>query len=483
MAKSEMFGSMIWAASQRFGTMSINFVSNLVLARLLTPDDFGTIGMLAFFFAIANVFIETGFSAALIQQREVSDLDFSTVFYTNGAISILCYILLYTGAPFIADFYNVKILIPLLRVEGIVLLTNALSIIQTTILRREMSFGKLAKANIIANLLGSSLAIVAALLNLGVWSLVVRAIAISLFTAVALWIINDWRPIIAFSITSIKRLFGFGGYMLMSTLLNTTASNLQSLLMGKLWNRSVLGYYTQAIQLRTVAADSISSVIGQVLYPDYSKHQHNNAEISRKLNFGLYIISYFTTAIMMLLICCAEPLFSVLYGDKWLPAVPYFRILCVGGIFYCIQDINYFVVAAKGKSRVLFQINLIKIPIYIIALILTGKLWGVTAFLWTIVTYSAISYLLFAYSSTRELGTTMSRQLINIAKGALMSLVPMIITLVVAKSLITPSPWITLITRSSLFIATFLVLSVIIKPEPYTYLMCSIINLNNRHND
>lgn len=474
---------MIWAASQRFGTMSINFVSNLVLARLLTPDDFGTIGMLAFFFAIANVFIETGFSAALIQQREVSDLDFSTVFYTNGAISILCYILLYTGAPFIADFYNVKILIPLLRVEGIVLLTNALSIIQTTILRREMSFGKLAKANIIANLLGSSLAIVAALLNLGVWSLVVRAIAISLFTAVALWIINDWRPIIAFSITSIKRLFGFGGYMLMSTLLNTTASNLQSLLMGKLWNRSVLGYYTQAIQLRTVAADSISSVIGQVLYPDYSKHQHNNAEISRKLNFGLYIISYFTTAIMMLLICCAEPLFSVLYGDKWLPAVPYFRILCVGGIFYCIQDINYFVVAAKGKSRVLFQINLIKIPIYIIALILTGKLWGVTAFLWTIVTYSAISYLLFAYSSTRELGTTMSRQLINIAKGALMSLVPMIITLVVAKSLITPSPWITLITRSSLFIATFLVLSVIIKPEPYTYLMCSIINLNNRHND
>lgn len=474
---------MIWAASQRFGTMSINFVSNLVLARLLTPDDFGTIGMLAFFFAIANVFIETGFSAALIQQREVSDLDFSTVFYTNGAISILCYILLYTGAPFIAVFYNVKILIPLLRVEGIVLLTNALSIIQTTILRREMSFGKLAKANIIANLLGSSLAIVAALLNLGVWSLVVRAIAISLFTAVALWIINDWRPIIAFSITSIKRLFGFGGYMLMSTLLNTTASNLQSLLMGKLWNRSVLGYYTQAIQLRTVAADSISSVIGQVLYPDYSKHQHNNAEISRKLNFGLYIISYFTTAIMMLLICCAEPLFSVLYGDKWLPAVPYFRILCVGGIFYCIQDINYFVVAAKGKSRVLFQINLIKIPIYIIALILTGKLWGVTAFLWTIVTYSAISYLLFAYSSTRELGTTMSRQLINIAKGALMSLVPMIITLVVAKSLITPSPWITLITRSSLFIATFLVLSVIIKPEPYTYLMCSIINLNNRHND
>lgn len=474
---------MIWAASQRFGTMSINFVSNLVLARLLTPDDFGTIGMLAFFLAIANVFIETGFSAALIQQREVSNVDFSTVFYTNGAISILCYILLYTGAPFIAEFYNVEILIPLLRVEGIVLLTNALCIIQTTILRREMSFGKLAKANIIANLLGSSLAIVAALLNLGVWSLVVRAIAISLFTAIALWIINDWRPIIAFSITSIKRLFGFGGYMLMSTLLNTTASNLQSLLMGKLWNRSVLGYYTQAIQLRTVAADSISSVIGQVLYPDYSKHQHNNAEISRKLNFGLYIISYFTTAIMILLICCAEPLFSILYGDKWLPAVPYFRILCVGGIFYCIQDINYFVVAAKGKSRVLFYINLIKIPIYIVALILIGKLWGVTAFLWTIVTYSAVSYLLFAYSSTRELGTTMSRQLINIAKGALMSLVPMIITLVVAKSIITPSPWITLATRSSLFVATFLVLSVIIKPEPYTYLMCSIINLNNRHND
>lgn len=439
--------------------------------------------MLAFFLAIANVFIETGFSAALIQQREVSNVDFSTVFYTNGAISILCYILLYTGAPFIAEFYNVEILIPLLRVEGIVLLTNALCIIQTTILRREMSFGKLAKANIIANLLGSSLAIVAALLNLGVWSLVVRAIAISLFTAIALWIINDWRPIIAFSITSIKRLFGFGGYMLMSTLLNTTASNLQSLLMGKLWNRSVLGYYTQAIQLRTVAADSISSVIGQVLYPDYSKHQHNNAEISRKLNFGLYIISYFTTAIMILLICCAEPLFSILYGDKWLPAVPYFRILCVGGIFYCIQDINYFVVAAKGKSRVLFYINLIKIPIYIVALILIGKLWGVTAFLWTIVTYSAVSYLLFAYSSTRELGTTMSRQLINIAKGALMSLVPMIITLVVAKSIITPSPWITLATRSSLFVATFLVLSVIIKPEPYTYLMCSIINLNNRHND
>lgn len=472
MSKSGVYAGVIWAAAQRFGTMAVSFVTNIVLANLLTPADFGTIGMLAFFIAVANVFVDSGFGSAIIQKKDATPLDFSTVFYSNTTISIICYIALFAGAPLVAAFYHIEALSTLLRVEGLVLLTNSLCVIQTSIMRKEMDFKKLATANLVANVLGATAAITAALLGAGVWSIIVRVLAISLFTAAALWIVNPWRPTLCFSFAAARKLFGFGGFMLLATLLNTIASNLQSLIIGKLWHQGILGYYTQAIQLRTVAADSISSVIGQVLYPDYSNNQLDNTTILNKLNFGIYVISYLTIALMLFLILVAKPLFMVLFGAKWLPAVPYFRILCVGGIFYCIQDVNYYVVAAKGRSRLLFLINLFKIPAFIAALVIAGRLWGMIALLWIIVGYSLISYILFAYFATNLLGATMWRQVVNIAKSTLLCSFPALTTFLTTSFLHkSTDKWILMPVQTAIFVLSFLAISAAVRPKPYKYLM------------
>lgn len=471
MAQSKVFSGVMWAATQRFGTMAISFVTNIVLARLLTNLDYGTIGELAFFVMVANVFVDSGFGSALIQKKNLTEADCSTVFYTNSAISVICYLVLFFGAPWVAGFYKVEILAPLLRVEGLILITNALAIIQTSIMRREMNFRRLASANLAANIGAAVLSIGFALAGAGVWALVVRALSISGFTALALWYVSPWRPKWLFSWKSLKELFSFGGYMLSATLLNTIAANLQSLIIGKIWNRGILGYYTQAMQLRTVAADSISSVIGQVLYPDYTNHQADNATILQKVNFGIYIISYVTVALMMLMACTAQPLFHILFGEKWLPAVPYFQVLCVGGIFYCVQDVNYYVVAAKGRSRTLFLINLVKIPVYIVCLVVIGKYCGFMALLWTIVVYTFVSYLLFSFYATRLLRSNILRQAINIAKSMALSVVPLCLAFMAGRPMTLYPPVATFLMQTVVFIGSFAAISYFTKPEPFVYLV------------
>lgn len=350
MSHSKTFVGIIWASCQRFGTMGVSFISNLVLARLLTPKDFGAVGMLLFFISISNVFIDSGFGSALIQKKNTTSKDYSSIFVINIAISVSLYVVLYFAAPLIAKFYNVSILSALLRVEGLVLIGNALCIVQSTILRKRLDFKRLAIANLTGNTAGTIIAIIAAYNGCGVWSLVIRVLSVSYITSACLWSVSEWNPKFEFDFGRIKNLFGFGGFMLMSTGLNSLASNLQTLIIGKLFHQRTLGLYTQAMNLRNVAADSLQGVIGQVLFPDYASMQ-DKKEITAKLNRSFYIISYFTSALLILLIIIGEPLILCLYTDKWEASVPFFQILCVGGIFYAIQDVNYYVIAARGKAN------------------------------------------------------------------------------------------------------------------------------------
>lgn len=408
--KAKTVSSMIWSALQRFGTMGISFVSNIVLARLLTPDDYGCIGMLAIFITVSNTFVDGGFGSALIQKKDVTQKDYSTIFWWNLFLSVVLYGVLFISAPAVSRFYNIPLLESVLQVQGVVLIINALNIVQTNQLRKSINFKRIATIHILSHIIGAVLAIVLAYMDWGVWALVAQQIVASSITSVMLWVMNRWLPQLCFSKESFKQLFSFGGFILASNLINTFCNNIQGLLIGKFFNPATMGYYSQAYKLENLASHSISSVVDSVSYPVLSKLQSNNDAMKNAMRKITLSLSYVTFPLMMILILVAEPIIMLLYGEKWLPCIPYFQILCVGGVAMCIYNIHYFTVAAKGESRKLFYWTILKRGIGITALIIGFYYFGVIGLIWGCSITSWIILIVNMYLVTKTINYKLSYQ-------------------------------------------------------------------------
>lgn len=470
MATSKVFNGVIWASVQRFGNLGISFISNMVMARLLTPDDFGTIGMLLFFIAMAQTFVDSGFGAALIQKKEITNEDVCTVFYVNMGISFIAYIILFISAPYIADFYSVPILCDLLRVQSVVVLIQGFTLIQSVQLTKKLDFKRLSVCNLIGTFVLALTGITAAYNGMGVWSLVIRTLAGTITTSIMLWTIGHWRPSLIFSTESFKRLFNFGGFMLLSSLMITISNNIQSLILGKLFAPSVLGNFTQARTLRNISSESISSVIGQVLYPDFSNHQDNDILIKQKLEKSSYLLSYIVSAIMTLCILVAEPLINLIYGNQWSEAIPYFQILCLGGIPLCLQDININVIKAKGKSKELFICNVLKVLFYVVIMLLGAFIAGIYGLIWMMVIYSVVAYIAFAVLGTYYIRTNILKQLSFVFKSIAISGIPFTIIVFIHKFIFVRNYVCWLVIDSSLYILFFVIVSTLSKCYPFFYL-------------
>ena len=408
--KQKTISGMIWSGIQRFGTMGISFISNMVLARLLTPEDFGCIGMLAIFITVSNTFVDGGFGSALIQKKEPTQRDYSTIFWWNLFLSIVLYGVLYVGAPYISQFYRIPLLSSVLRVQGIVLIIHALNIIQSNQLRKRLNFKKLAVVNVVSQLVGVPVAIVTAWSGWGVWALVAQQIVASSMTSLLLWTLNRWMPDLCFSMESFKQLFGFGSFILCSNLINTICNNVQGLLIGRFFNPAIMGYYTQARKLEEVASHSFSSVIDQVSYPVLSKFQSDNDAMQNVLKKMVLMLSFVTFPLMLILVLIAEPLITLLYGVKWLSCVPYFQILCVAGIAICLQGIHYYAVASKGKSKDLFVWTIIKRIIGLAILVGGMYLGGIKGLLWGCSIGSWVIFISNAYLVDKHINYTLLQQ-------------------------------------------------------------------------
>lgn len=376
---------MIWSCVQRFGTMGISFISNMVLARLLTPDDFGCIGMLMIFIALSNTFIDGGFGSALIQKNEPTQVDYSTIFYWNIFLSILLYGLLYVCSPLIADFYRIPMLSDVLRIQGVVLIINAFSVIQSNQLRKQLKFKKLASINVAASLFSVVIAIVGAWKGYGVWSLVAQQLAFSCCVSFFLWVFNKWHPLFVFSKESFKELFGFGSYILMSNILNTFFGNLNSLMIGRFFSAAIMGNFTQAKRIEDISSTSIINVIEQVSYPilvEVKNDKQAMQNIIKKFNVSLL---YIIMPLMLVINLLALPIVVLLFSFKWIPAVPFLQILVFQGIALCMQGVNYNAIASIGESKVLFRSIIIKRVVYFLSMLggvcvsgMNGLLWGMT---------------------------------------------------------------------------------------------------------
>lgn len=387
-----LFG-MLWVGIQRFGTVIISFLSNIVLARLLTPNDFGYIGMLMVFIAVANSFIDGGFGSALIQTSHPTQKDYSTVFLWNLFLGIVLYLILYFSAPLIADFYRMPSLAKILKVEGIILIINAGTIVQFNKLKKQMLFKKIASVNLSAAIVSVIVAIIYAYHGGGVWALVLQQIIYGVVNLIILNIIFPWKPSLRFSISSFKKLFNFGSFILLSSIINTIANNLNSLIVGRFFSASILGYLSQAQKIENVTSTSISLTVEQVTYPllvEVNNDYNRMKKVLRLFNLGLLSI---VLPAMLLILIGADSIIVWLFGEKWLPSASILQVLSIGGIFRCLQSSSYNVIAAIGRSDVLFKWTMIK-RISGIGLIIAGfVMFGFQGVLWGMVLTSITIWL------------------------------------------------------------------------------------------
>lgn len=421
--KKKTYNGIVWSSVQRVGVMAITFVSNLVLARLLSPEDFGCVAMLMIFISLSNTFIDGGFGSALIQKKEPTQADYSTIFYWNIILSIVLYAILFFAAPLIANFYRIELLTSVLRVQGAILIFNAFSIIQQNQLKKQLQFKKLAIVNVCSAVVSLILAVIAALNGWGVWSLVVQQISLSLLNAVFFFFATRWVPLRVFSMESFKELFKFGGFMLLSHLFSTLSNEIQGLLVGRMFTPATLGLYSQAYRLEGSAATAASSIIDQVTYPVMASLQDDKQKLISALKRFIQIPAFICSPIMMILIVVAKPLIILLYSEKWVECVPYFQILCTAGLAVCLQGSANNAIAAIGKSRILFRWTIIKRLLTIILCVVGILMAGMYGLLWSCVLGAWAVFFINAYLVEKHIGYTLIKQVLDIAPYAVLAIV------------------------------------------------------------
>ncbi len=401
--KKTVTGS-FWTLFERFGYLAIQFVSNLVLARLLMPDDFGTIGVLIIFTTLSYVLIDSGLSSALVQKKDISEADKSTVFFTNLGLAVSVYGIIFFTAPLVAMYFHNPDIAKLLRVLELMVVIDAFSAIQTTMLSRDMNFKVLAKYKIISIIIAVAVSIALAYAGMGVWALVVQYLLFSLCRALLLWIRTKWRPVLVFSKSSFKSLFGYGSKLLLSQSIATLYEQFQSILIGRNFSAKDLGYYTQARQLMQIPVDSLGRVVNGVSFPAYSKLQNEREQLRLMARQNLQILVFVNTPLMFYLSTIAKPLLVFLYSDKWIDSIPYFQFLCLGyGIFSIIHNSSLTVLKSVGRTGSVLYLEIIK-KVLGVALLLCGMhFFGIKGIIYGLAINSFIELFLNGYFLNKEI--------------------------------------------------------------------------------
>lgn len=471
--KKKATAGMAWNALKTYSAMFIAFVSGVVMARLLTPHEFGCIGMLGIFMTLAATFIDAGFGAAIIQKKNPTQADYSTIFYWNMGMAAIMYLTLYLAAPAIARFYNIPLLCSVLRVQAIVLIVNAFSIVQTNQLRKSLNYKVLCSVIIIASAIALVTSIIMAYNGMGVWSLVAQNLIIAVIPTLVFWIYVKWRPSWIFSWKSFRDLFSFGVYMLMSTFIDTLGTQIQGLLIGKMFNASTLGYYSKAAGTEELASKAISSVVASVAYPLYAAAQDNKMLLANIIRRLMMVISFLTFPLMFILILIAKPLFVLLYSERWLPSVGYFQILCIVGITFCLQSVNTQSIAAIGKSKEMFLWTLVKRGLGLTVVI--GGLFyaGMKGLLIGIVIYNFFNYFVNIGLVSKFIGYKWFNQLKDLTPVTIMSLLALALSYI-STSFMHLGMYAEGAVRLLVYVLIYFGWSFIFKPEAYRYTLANI---------
>lgn len=410
----------LWSGGDALARHGVQFATTLVLARLLTPADFGLMAMLAVFIGIAGVLADGGFSVALIQRLDVDHVDESTVFWCNLALGGVLATGLFTAAPWLADFYGEPRLRDVARVMALVVVAGAAMGVQAALLARQLDFKTQALAGGLAAVVAGSASIAMALQGYGVWALVVQAVAMSVLNCLLLWCFSQWRPAVVFSLASIRKLVGFSGYHLASTLLETAYSRLFGLLAGKRFGASAAGYYANAENTRQLPASLIGVVVTRIAIPVFARVQGEPDKMRRGLQLANRAMMLVYAPMMLALIALAEPIVELLYGRQWLPAVAPLQVLALAGLLYPLHMVNLHALIAGGHARKMFKVELAKKASGILFLAV-GASFGLMGLAWSQVVHSLVALTINTHYAGKWFDYGAFRQLRDVAPVVLVA--------------------------------------------------------------
>lgn len=403
-----------WSAIDTFLAQGVAFIVGLVLARLLTPEEYGLIGIVTIFTNVMLSIVDSGFSNALIRKQQVTENDYSTLFYSNLLISIALFVILFAGAPLIADFFARPQLVSLVRVMGILLILQALSIVHNTILSIIIDFKTKTKASVISAVVSGIIGIGMAFLGFGVWSLVAQQLSRQLLYSLLLWILNKWWPRFAISIESLRYMWGFGWKLLVSGLLDNIWRELYQVVVGKFYSPYTLGQYTRSKQYSNIFSANLTAIVQRVSYPVLSQMQNDKERMVIAYRRIIKVTMFVTAITMIFMAAISEPLIYCLIGPQWGPAASYLPWICISMSLYPLHALNLNMLQIQGRTDIFLYLEIAK-KIIAIGPICLGIFVGIYWMLLGTIITGVISYFLNSYYTGKKLGYSSWMQLKDVA--------------------------------------------------------------------
>lgn len=394
--KHKTTNGLLWSSIERFSNQGVQFLFSIVLARLLVPSDYGIVAMVAIFFMIAQCFIESGFGSALVRKQDRTEADFNTCFYFNIVIGIVCYLLLFISAPFIANFYNQPILNPIIRVSGLNVFLNSLCIVQGAQFTFKMDFRSTAKISLSSTIFSGIFGIVLAYMGFGVWTLVWQGVFSTFLRTILYWIVAGWRPKWIFSWDSFHYLFGYGSKLLVSYLIGVVYENIYPMIIGKFYTPAQLGNYSRALSWAQLPSSNVTGILQRVTFPVLSEIQGEKERISINYRRLIRLSAYIIFPLMIEMAAVASPLIRVVLTEKWDGCVLYLQIICLALMWYPVHAINLNLLEVKGRSDLFLRLEIIKRGIGVVIMIITIPM-GILAMCWGMVISSLASLFLNTY--------------------------------------------------------------------------------------
>lgn len=396
--KSKTINGIAWNSIETFSRNGINFIIGIILARLLSPVEFGIIGMVMIFITISDTFVDSGFRESLIRKKKCTQADYSTVFYFNFAVSVIFYLLLFFTSNYIASFFNEPALGKVLKVVGLVIIFNSFRVIQQTLLEKSMNFKLQAKITFTCSIISGLSGITIGYLGFGVWSLVAKMVLYSLLVSLFFWTFNKWRPSLVFSKTSFDELFSFGSKLLISSMITRIFENIYVFVIARFFSAVTLGFYSQAKKFNQITSHNLNVIVSKVSYPALASVSNNGKQLKRGYKKIIKTVMFISCFMMLFVGVASEAIIVTLLGQKWLQTAEFLSIMCYGAMLYPLQALNLNMLKVKGRSDLFLKVNLVK-KIIAIPAICIGIFFGIIPMLYTMLVNSVICYFINSFYS------------------------------------------------------------------------------------
>lgn len=466
--RKKTLSGLLWTVLDTFVLRGMSFLSTVVLARWLGPEEFGLIGMIAVFIAVGSTIMDSGMSASLIRMKSPQEKDYSTVFLLNLGLSMTFYLVIFIAAPFIADFYKQPVLTDLVRVYALSFVIGALSAVQLAILNNRMEFKRIMKQNMPGTIMGVVAGVTMGYIGFGVWSIVIMYLTTQTVQTLVLWLRSDWKPTFAFSNESAKFHFGFGYKLMLSGLLNTVFQNIYNIIIGRFYSVRELGFFERSKAFNDYPVSVLTTVMTKVTYPLLASIQSEKERISQVYRKIMRLAFFITCPVMLGAAAIAYPLFNLVLGEEWIAAVPYFQILCLSSIFYPIHAFNLNVFKVYGRSELFLKLEIIKKIIIVIGLFI-GFQFGIMGLVWSSVICNYLALFINTYYSASMINYSGKRQFLDMLPTFVTAGLMFGSTYFVMDTLSSFNPIMLVGLGGFLSITIYLGLNYLIRSEPLTY--------------